>query len=151
MHVGLYLKMVKNSEENLREAFRTIADHHQEEPDMEEVCTLLSSWSQAKAASADRFIHKYGERCDGEPQRLYNNLFQGPRGGGLALLRDLHDLWLMATEAQIAWTLLGQAAQALRDKDFIQTCEHNNEQTHRQIAWLKTRSKQAAPQTLIAA
>jgi hypothetical protein len=151
MHVGLYLKMVKDSEKELQEAFKRVADHHQEEPDMEEICTLLSSWSQSKAASADRFIHQYGEQRDREPQRLYSDLFQGPRRGGLALLRDLHDLWLMATEAQIAWTLLGQAAQVLRDEDFMETCEHNVKQTHRQIAWLKTRSKQAAPQTLVAA
>lgn len=151
MYVGLYLKMVKDSEHKLQQAFKTIADHHQEEPDMEEICTLLASWSQSKAASADRFIHQYGQQHDREPQRLYSALFVGPRRGGLALLRDLHDLWLMATEAQIAWTLLHQAAQALRDTDFVQTCEHNNTQTHRQIAWLETRSKQAAPQTLIAA
>ncbi len=151
MHVGLYLKMVRDSETRLQEAFKTVADHHQAEPDMEEICTLLSSWSAAKAASTMRFMHKYGQERDREPERLYSDLFQGPRRGGLALLRDLHDLWLMATEAQIAWTLLGQAAQALRDKDFIQTCQQNNAQTHRQISWLETRSKQAAPQTLIAA
>jgi hypothetical protein len=151
MHVGLYLRMVKDSENELHKAFKTVADHHQQEPDMREICMLLSSWSQGKAASTQRFIHKYGQERDREPQRLYSDLFQGPRRGGLALLRDLHDLWLMATEAHIAWTLLGQAAQALRDKDFIDTCEHNKEQTHRQISWLETRSKQAAPQTLVAA
>ena len=151
MHVGLYLQMVKTSEKELQEAFKTVADHHEQEPDMEEICTLLSSWSEAKAASTERFIHKYGQERDREAQRLYSDLFQGPRRGGLALLRDLHDLWLMATEAQIAWTLLAQAAQALRDKDFVQTCERNKEQTHRQISWIETRSKQAAPQTLVAA
>jgi hypothetical protein len=151
MHVGLYLQMASESEKDLQEAFKTVADHHQQEPDMEEICTLLSSWSAAKAASTERFMHKYGRERDKEPQRLYSDLFQGPRRGGLALLRDLHDLWLMATEAHIAWTLLGQAAQALRDKDFIQTCQENTEQTHRQISWLETRSKQAAPQTLVAA
>ena len=151
MHVGLYLQMVKNTEKELMEAFKTVADHHRQEPDLEEICTILSSWSEAKARSTDRFIHKYGQERDREPERVYNDLFQGPRRGGLALLRDLHDLWLMTTEAQIAWTLLGQAAQALRDKDFVQTCEHNKEQTHRQTSWLETRSKQAAPQTLVAA
>lgn len=151
MHVGLYLQMVKTTEQELEEAFKTVADHHRQEPDLEKICTILSSWSQTKARSSDRFIHKYGRERDREPQRLYSDLFQGPRRGGLALLRDLHDLWLMTTEAQIAWTLLGQAAQALRDKDFVQTCEHNKEQTHRQTSWLETRSKQAAPQTLIAA
>ena len=151
MHVGLYLQMVKTTEQELEKALKAVADRHQQEPDLEEICTILSSWSQAKARSTDRFIHKYGRERDREPQRLYSDLFQGPRRGGLALLRDLHDLWLMTTEAQIAWTLLAQAAQALRDKDFVQTCEHNKEQTHRQTSWLETRSKQAAPQTLIAA
>jgi hypothetical protein len=32
--------------------------------------------------------------------------FSKVRRGELALLRDLHDLWLLATEAQICWTLL---------------------------------------------
>ena len=151
MHVGLYLQMVKTTEQKLEKALKAVADRHQQEPDLEEICTILSSWSQAKARSTDRFIHKYGRERDREPQRLYSDLFHGPRRGGLALLRDLHDLWLMTTEAEIAWTLLAQAAQALRDKDFVQTCEHNKEQTHRQTSWLETRSKQAAPQTLIAA
>ena len=151
MHVGLYLQMVKTTEQELAEAFKTVADHHRQEPDLEQICTILSSWSHAKARSTDRFIHKYGRERDREPQRLYSDLFQGPRRGGLALLRDLHDLWLMTTEAQIAWTLLGQAAQALSDKDFVQTCAYNKEQTHRQTSWLETRSKQAAPQTLVAA
>ena len=151
MHVGLYLQMVKTTEQELEKALKAVADRHQQEPDLQEICTILSSWSQAKARSTDRFIHKYGRERDREPQRLYSDLFQGPRRGGLALLRDLHDLWLMTTEAQIAWTLLAQAARALRDKDFVQTCEHNKEQTHRQTSWLETRSKQAAPQTLIAA
>ena len=143
MHVGLYLQMVKTTEQELAEAFKTVADHHRQEPDLEQICTILSSWSHAKARSTDRFIHKYGRERDREPQRLYSDLFQGPRRGGLALLRDLHDLWLMTTEAQIAWTLLGQAAQALRDKDFVQTCAYHKEQTHRQTSWL--------PQTLVAA
>lgn len=151
MHVGLYLQMVKKTEQELEEAFKAVANRHQQEPDLEEICTILSSWSATKARSTDRFIHKYGQERDREPQRLYSDLFQGPRRGGLALLRDLQDLWLMTTEAQIAWTLLGQAAQALRDKDFVQTCAHNKEQTHRQTSWLETRSKQAAPQTLVAA
>ena len=61
MHIGLYLKMVRNSERQLAEAFVTVANHHQQEPDMEELCRLLACWSRVKAQSAERFIHKYGE------------------------------------------------------------------------------------------
>ncbi len=151
MNIGLYLMMVKDSETQLSEAFLTVAGHHQQEPDMEEICRLLASWSQQKASSTERFINKYGGKHDRGARKLYSELFQGPRRGGLALLRDLHDLWLLATEAQICWTLLAQSAQALRDKDLIETCLQNKQQSARQIAWLETRSKQAATQTLIAA
>jgi hypothetical protein len=30
--------------------------------------------------------------------------------GGLGLLRDLQDLYLMTTECDITWTMIGQAA-----------------------------------------
>ena len=151
MNLGLYLMMVRESETDLHEALLKVADHHREEPDMEEICRVLASWSEEKAGSTDRFINKYGGKRDRGAEKLYSELFQGPRRGGIALLRDLHNLWLLATEARICWTLLLQAAQALRDKDLIETCAQNIHQSDRQIAWLQTRSKQAAPQTLIAA
>lgn len=151
MNIGLYLMMARDSETELNEAFVTVADHHQQEPDLEEICRLLASWSQQKAASTERFINKYGGKHDRGAEKLYSELFQGPRRGGLALLRDLHDLWILATEAQICWTLLAQGAQALRDNDLVDTCVQNKQQSARQINWLETRSKQAAPQTLIAA
>jgi hypothetical protein len=37
-----------------------------------------------------------------EPDRLYSELLKGTRQGGLGLLRDLHDLYLMASECDIA-------------------------------------------------
>jgi hypothetical protein len=149
MQLGLYLKMVQDSETDLAKAFMTVSSHHHEEPDMRESCQLLSSWSRQKAESTCGFITRYGSQRDSEADRLYSDLFQGPRRGGLALLRDLHDLWLLATEAQICWTLLGQAAQALRDDELIHACRENTATTARQVAWLETRSKQAAPQTLL--
>src|SRR6476646_9730363 len=136
MQVGLYLKMVKDSETDLAKAFTTVSAHHRQEPDMEASCHLLASWSRQKAESACGFIVRYGSKRDSEADHLYSDLFQGPRRGGLALLRDLHDLWLLATEAQICWTLLGQAAQALRDDELILACRENQATTTRQVAWL---------------
>jgi len=55
----------------------------------------------------------------------------------------------MASECDIAWTLVGQAAQGLRDEALaatVATCERD---TGRQVAWLRTRMKQAAPQALV--
>jgi hypothetical protein len=68
-----------------------------------------------------------------------SHVFRGPRSGGLGLLRDLHDLYRMAIECDIAWTLVGQATQGARDETAIE------------LKWLRTRLKEAAPQALVVA
>lgn len=151
MNIGLYIRLAHHSETELAKAFGMISDHHGDEPDVEETCRLLCSWSKHKVEGIRPFISKYGEKRIEEPEQLYSDLFHGPRKGGLALLRDLHDLWLLATEAHIAWTVLLQASLALRDQPLETLCRHHVQQTERQIAWLQTRTKQAAPQALIVA
>ena len=151
MNIGFYIRLAHHSETELAKAFATVSDHHRDEPDVEETCRLLGSWSKQKSDGIRPFISKYGEKRIKEPEQLYSDLFQGPRRGGLALLRDLHDLWLLATEAHISWTLLLQASLALRDQPLESLCRHHLHQTERQIAWLQTRTKQAAPQALIVA
>jgi hypothetical protein len=67
------------------------------------------------------------------------------------LIRDLQDLYLMAAECDICWTVVRQAARGVRDEDLqhvVQTCEG---ETATQLKWLRTRMKQAAPQALIVA
>jgi hypothetical protein len=73
------------------------------------------------------------------------------RSGGLGLLRDLQDLYLMASECEIAWTVIGQAAQGARDSDLVEVVKACQPQTATQLKWLKTRMKQAAPQALVVA
>jgi hypothetical protein len=73
------------------------------------------------------------------------------RSGGLGLLRDLHDLYLMACECDMAWTLVGQAAQGLRDRDLFEVVQACEGETAIQLKWLRTRMKQAAPQALVVA
>jgi hypothetical protein len=57
----------------------------------------------------------------------------------------------MATECDLAWTLVGQAAQGARDRELfavVDRCEH---ETAIQLKWLRTRLKEAAPQALVVA
>lgn len=151
MHVGNYLGLVHQSQEHLGSAFDTIAQHHQDEPDVYVECKLMSSWCRDSLQPLEPLVERYGEERSEEPERLHSDLFQGPRQGGLGLLRDLHDLWLMANEAYISWTVLSQAARALRDRDLEQVCQTGLSTAERQIAWLTTRIKQSAPQALVAA
>jgi hypothetical protein len=151
MHIGNYLGLVHQSETDTAKAFRMIAKEHGDEVDVYQTCMLLASWSDNHVHSLTPFVEKYSEEKSKEPDRLKSALFEKTRTGSLALLRDLHDLYLLVTEVDLCWIILLQAASGLRDKQLIETCENLSNETKRQLSWLMTRIKSAAPQTLIAA
>ena len=74
-----------------------------------------------------------------------------PRSGGLGLLRDLHDLYLLASYLDMAWMVVGQAAKGARDQELIRTVEACDKELESQQQWLMTRMKAAAPQALLVA
>jgi hypothetical protein len=151
MHIGHYIELVHKGHQDLAEALRKVAAHHGSEPDIFANCHLLATWSDDLVQDLQPFVDKYGEEKDKEPDRLRSILFVKPRKGSMGLLRDLHDLWLMSNESELCCLVLKMAAMGLRDQDLLTTCKTMEQQTKRQTAWLLTRIKSAAPQTLIAA
>jgi len=151
MHVGNYLGLLQVSEEQLANALLEVAAHHQDEPDIGGICNLQASWSREHVEKLKPLAEKYNEQKSDEPERLHQALFEGTRTGSLALLRDLHDLWLLTNEVHLCWTVLDQAAKALRDKQLEDVCLTSDKQTQRQLAFLMTRIKQSAPQSLVVA
>ena len=151
MHLAHYLGLVHRSELVLADSFRQVASAHGDEPDVSVLCQKLARQCDQHAAQLAPFVDRYGEEAPQEPERLHSDLFGGTRTGGLGLLRDLHDLYLMASEVDISWTLVGQAAQGARDKALFETVTSCEKQTTTQLQWLRTRMKQAAPQALLVA
>ena len=149
MQVAHYLGLLHRAELNLATAFREVAEGHPGEADVVQLCGRLADECDGHAERLQPFAERYGEDAPAEPDRLHSEIFNGSREGGLGLLRDLQDLYLMAAECDIAWTLVGQAAQGLRDGgllDVVRACEG---ETSIQMKWLRTRMKQAAPQALV--
>ncbi len=144
-----YLGLARSAERQLEKAMRQVGERHQKEPDMRPILNLFADWSRENAEALEPLIARYSASERDEPDRLASALFQGKRSGGLGLLRDLHDLWLLASEAHVTWEVLHQAAQALRDAEMVETCRHCAELTDRRIAWLRTRIDQAAPQAVV--
>jgi hypothetical protein len=149
VNLAHYLGLLHKAELELGEAFRDVGEAHRDEPDVLHDCGMLAGWCDRHAERLQPFADRYGEEADDEPDRLHSDLFQGTRGGGLGLLRDLHDLYLMAAECDIAWTLVGQAAQGARDSDLLDVVTGCEGETATQMSWLRTRMKQAAPQALV--
>jgi hypothetical protein len=151
VHLAHYLGLLHRAQLNLADAFHEVAGAHGDEPDVSTLCRKLAAECDDHAKQLAPFADRYGEDAPDEPDRLHAELFRGPRSGGLGLLRDLHDLYLMATECDIAWTLVGQAAQGARDRDLLAAVRRCEGETAIQLKWLRTRLKEAAPQALVVA
>ena len=151
MHIGKYIDLVHRSEMDLAKAFLKVSKAHGDEPDVMQMCKMLASWSDTLANEMEPMAKRYKPEHDQEPDRLTQTLLKDTRKGGMALLRDLHDLYLIASEVEVCCVVLKQGADALRDKELMTICEEIERQTKRQLLWLLTRMKSAAPQTLIVA
>ena len=102
------------------------------EPDLTELATSLLGSDADVVHLCERFavqcdshreqlapvVERYGEERQQEPERLHAQGLDGARSGGVGLLRDLHDLYLLVSYLDIAWTVVGQAAKAVRDEDL---------------------------------
>ena len=151
MQLAHYVGLLHRSQVELGKAFAEVADAHSDEVDVFHTCHKLAKECERHAEQLEPYAERYGEDADDEPERLHGELFQGTREGGLGLLRDLHDLYLMAAECDVAWTLVGQGAQGARDTELLEVVHDCEGETATQMQWLLTRMKQAAPQALVVA
>ena len=151
MHLAHYLGLLHRAQIDLAAAYREVAEGHRDEVDVFHLCSRLARQCDAHVERLRPLVDRYGEDAPEEPDRLHSEIFRGSRQGGLGLLRDLQDLYLMAAECDITWTLVGQAAKGLRDEDMLSAVEACEGETAIQLKWLRTRMKQAAPQALIVA
>lgn len=151
MHLAHYLGLLHKAQDTLGDAFHEVATSHHEEPDVYLVCEKLARQCEDHSRQLAPFARRYAEDAPDEPERLHSELFGGTRRGGLGLLRDLHDLYLMAAECDLSWTVIGQAAQGVRDDDLLAVVQRCERETAIQMRWLRTRIKEAAPQALVVA
>ena len=151
MHLAHYLGLLHRAQLNLADALRQVADAHRDEPDIFHLCRQQADVCDSHAEQLQPFAQRYSEEAPQEPDRLHSELFRGTRTGGIGLLRDLQDLYLMAAECDICWTVVGQAARGARDQPLIDVVSGCEAETAIQLAWLRTRMKQAAPQALVVA
>jgi hypothetical protein len=154
MHLTTYLGLAHRSEETLAGSFRVVGDGHADHPDVLFTCRTLAAFSEDHVDRLKPIVRRYGEQGHGdveEPERLHAAGLAEVRSGPVGLLRDLQDLHVLGTLVQTTWTVVVQAAQGLRDHELLNLAQHANAETSRQLSWLNTRMKAAAPQALIVA
>jgi hypothetical protein len=150
-HLATYVGLADHSERTLADSFRTVAEGHADVADVFHTCRLLAGWSDAHRERLAPAVERYGEQEVEEPQRLRAAGLAETRSGEIGLLRDLQDLHVLAALVQTTWTVIAQGAQGLRDRELLEIAQASNAETSRQLSWLNTRLKAAAPQALIVA
>jgi hypothetical protein len=159
--VRVLLGDLLEAETDLARAYRAIGEHQAAEHDIYYVTQTLASQCEEHAAQ----LHKVFERFDRESptpgvSEGVRNVMASLRGAdadvvgresepGLALLRDLRQLYLMAEEVNVHWLALRQVAQATRDLELLQLVSQLQEETRTQLRWMTTRLKECAPQVLV--
>ncbi|MCU1569917.1 MAG: hypothetical protein JWR33_658 [Naasia sp.] len=151
MNVDLYLGLLRTGERVLGESFRQVAEGHGDEPDVYRLCTTLAEQCEDHERRLGPIVGRYGERPDDEPERFHADAISESRSGPVGLLRDLQDLYLLASLVDVTWVTVRQAALALRDEDLLTLIEDCEAETGVQLAWILTRMKQSAPQALLVA
>lgn len=151
MHLANYLGYLCQTKLDLAEGYRKVGEAHAQEADVYYTTHTLAEQCESHAEKLKPFVDRYGEEQPEEPEQIYHQFFDQTRSGSLGLLRDMHDLYLMASACDISWTMIGQAAQGMRDRELLEIVDSCEMETSNQLKWLRTRMKVAAPQTLIVA
>jgi hypothetical protein len=151
MHLSSYLGLLETGCATLANSYRQVAEGHLAEADVKRICQEFAVQCDRHEEQLKPFTARYGLHPSGEPERLHADGLSSTRSGGPGLLRDLHDLYLLASYLEMAWMVVGQAAKGARDQELIRTVEQCHKDTAAQQQWLMTRLKAAAPQALLAA
>jgi hypothetical protein len=152
-HLATYVALAHHSEATLADSLLTVGRGHAQHPDVLFTCQALARMSRHHVDLLGPIVQRYGE-LDApvqEPERLHAAGLAQVRTGPVGLLRDLQDLHLLATLVHSTWTVIGQGAQGLRDRELTALCTTAIADTSRQLSWFTTRMKAAAPQALIVA
>ncbi|MEO6090884.1 MAG: hypothetical protein ABIQ18_48060 [Umezawaea sp.] len=146
MHLATYVGLLDNAERSLAAAFRLVATNDAVEPDVARTCESLAEASDRHVERLAPVVRRYGERDGVEPRAMG---LKKARSGGDGLLRDLLDVYALTAFVDLTWTIVAHAARGLRDSALLDVAESCEQETDRQLAWLRSRVKQTAPRVLV--
>jgi hypothetical protein len=148
MNLPIYLDMLHKAERTLADSFREVADGHDTDAEVYYRGQTFASQCDAHVEQLAPLVYRYGEEHPDEPERLHPEGVSEVRSGPVGLLRDLQDLYMLASLVDITWTIVDQAARAVRNEELIEAVETCSEQTATQLSWLRTQLSTDAPQAL---
>jgi len=161
MKIDQLLDDVRERETELAHHLRTVAERHAAEHD---VYHLGHSQARACGQRIEQLAphaQRYGAAQRTAPPAQSPGLLEEVRhkgaellgrskSSGQLLLTELRKLYLTAQATELAWVILLQATQAVRDPDLLETATECHERATMCAKWVRTRIKETAPQVYAA-
>jgi len=159
MKIGLALRELHRSENDLAHELLEVSERHKVDHDVYHVARDLAAWSQRHVRDIAAIADRYGEELDPEPEGELglmervrdkgSELVGRAKAPGLLLLRDLREVYLKAAGVSVDWELLAQAAQGIKHTDLLELAEQSHPDTLRQMKWANAQLKVHATQVLV--
>ena len=158
--VHLALRETHDAEQDLAGELLRVAEAHKADHDVFHLCRgPLHAWCERHTSRLAEQAARYDlsldpSAADGDRGLLARAREKGSELAGrrpesaLLLLRDLRDLHLAAARTSIAWTVLGQGAQAVHDSELLEAVTACHPETIRTMKWTVQKLKEASPQVL---
>jgi len=159
--IGVALREVHDAETDLAAELLRVGERHKADHDVYHLTRTLGAWCDRHvrrlAADARRYETSLDAAAVEDQQDRGLMARMRERGSelvgrrpepGVLLLRDLRDLHLAAARASLAWTTLGQGAQAVSDTELLATVSACHPETIRIMKWTVQKVKEASPQVL---
>jgi hypothetical protein len=160
MRLDMAIEDVHAAETALARELLVLGERHKADHDVYHLTRTLAQHAQSRLEALEAHAERYGASVDADAVsedaggvlstvREKSSELLGRRSAvGLVLLRDMRKLHLLAAEASINWTILGQGAQAARDAELLATVTESHPETLRALRWTTTKLKETAPQVL---
>lgn len=159
MKIGLVLRELHRSENELAHQLLQVADRHKADHELYHLGRDLATWSQQHVREIARIARDYGEELDPEPKgetrvieraRERGSELLGRAGApALLMLRDLREILMSATGVSADWEMLAQAAQGISHSDLLELAQRCHPQTLRQAKWANAKIKESSTQALV--
>jgi hypothetical protein len=161
MKIDAALVELRDAEQELIAALRHVGERHRGEQDVFHLTRTLRGWAEQRleqlAPHADRYDieidppaseDEHGKGMLGRLREAGAELVRERPEPGILLLRDLRDLHLAACRVSLAWTVLGQGAQAVSDAELLAATTACHPEAIRTMKWTVQKVKEASPQVL---
>jgi hypothetical protein len=159
--LGRYIEKLHDALTDLAQEYRKLGERHATEHDLYQLCHTLAKQCEGQAEGLRPHASRHaGDVSDDVDEGPRESMLAGLRRAtaalvgrspatGLLLLRDLRQLHLAIEEAAMLWLIVGQGAQAARDRELLVVVEQCREEITHQLMWIQTRIKETAPQVLV--